>query len=110
MKLPSSEQASVPEKKLTGYLLSETHAVGRFKARFFRNLGFNDTNVTSLRREIINLAQLEDVRDVETSNYGTKYIVEGAIMTPIGKSAKIITVWIIEKGKTQPIFVTAYPA
>jgi|SRR3989344_9171935 len=110
MKLPSSEQAVVPEKKLTGYILSETHAVGRFKAKFFRQLGFNETNVDSLRKEIINLAQTQEVKGVETSIYGTKYIVEGTIMTPIGKSVKIRTVWIVEKGKDQPIFVTVYPA
>ena len=40
MKLPRSLEAIVPERKLTGYLLSETHPVGRAKAKFFRALGF----------------------------------------------------------------------
>lgn len=109
MKLPNLEQATVPEKKLTDYLLSETHAVGKFKAKFFRSLGFNETNVNLLRKEIINLAKSGDIGDVIPSNYGTKYILEGVIMTPIGKSVKIRTVWIIENNNTQPIFITAYP-
>lgn len=38
MKLP--EPHVVDRVKVTGYLLSETHAVGRFKSRIFRALGF----------------------------------------------------------------------
>ena len=110
MKLPGVDKAIVPEKKLTEYLLSETHAVGRFKARFFRSLGFNETNVELLQKEILNLANSNNIEDIEQSDYGTKYILEGAIKTPIGKGVKIKTVWIIEKGKSQPIFITAYPA
>ena len=109
MKLPNSEQAIVPEKKLIGYILSETHAVGKFKARFFRDLGFNETNVVVLRKELLNLAKYNEVKSFEQSNYGTKYIVDGSILTPRKQSVKIRTVWIIEKGKTGPIFVTAYP-
>ncbi len=109
MKLPNSEQAIVPEKKLTEYLLSETHAVGKFKARFFRRLGFDLTNASLLQKEIMNLVQVQDVENIIPSNYGTKYIVKGAIKTPIGESVRIKTVWIIEKNQTQPIFITAYP-
>lgn len=39
MKLPRNREAIVPELKLTDYLLSETHPVGRAKAKFFRALG-----------------------------------------------------------------------
>ena len=83
--------------------------MGRFKARFFRSLGFNETNVELLQKEILNLANSNNIEDIEQSDYGTKYILEGAIKTPIGKGVKIRTVWIIEEGETQPIFVTAYP-
>lgn len=110
MKLPNSEQASVSEQKLTDYLLSETHAVGKFKAKFFRGLGFDETNPNLFQKEILNLAQSQDVENLVPSNYGTKYIVQGDIKTPLGKSVKIRTVWIIEKNHTIPIFITAYPA
>jgi hypothetical protein len=36
MKLPTRENAFVPPSKLKDYLLSETHVVGRSKAKFFR--------------------------------------------------------------------------
>lgn len=109
MKLPNSKQAIVPEKKLVGYLLSETHALGRFKARFFRGLGFNETNVELFRKELFNLVTSNETKSFEQSNYGTKYIVDGSLLTPSKQSVKIRTVWIIEKDGINPVFVTAYP-
>jgi len=46
MRLPNGTNAYVPREKLVEYLLSETHAVGKSKARFFRGFGFDETNVT----------------------------------------------------------------
>ena len=40
MLLPNAELAEIDPQKLHGYLLSKTHPVGRFKARFFAALGY----------------------------------------------------------------------
>ena len=40
MLLPNVDQALVPEKKITEYLLSFTHEDGRHKAEFFTGFGF----------------------------------------------------------------------
>jgi hypothetical protein len=56
MQLPNSLQAYILPEKLTDYLLSETHVVGKAKATFFRKLGFNETNVHLLERELLTLA------------------------------------------------------
>lgn len=40
MLLPNREKAYVPERKLTSYLLSLTHPVGKSKAQFFYRHGF----------------------------------------------------------------------
>ena len=40
MLLPSAHLAEIDPQKLHGYLLSKTHPVGRFKARFFAALGY----------------------------------------------------------------------
>lgn len=45
MRVPNRDHAYVPERKLTGYLLSRSHPVGTSKARFFRGLGFDESNV-----------------------------------------------------------------
>ncbi len=52
----------------------------------------------------------EAIREIKDSPYGTKHIIKGMLSTPKGTSAIVETVWIIESGKRQPRFVTAYPA
>jgi len=41
MKLPNLERAFVRPEKITRYLLSVDHPVGRHKARFFIDFGFS---------------------------------------------------------------------
>ncbi len=109
MKLPNSNGAVVPREKLTAYLLSKTHPVGRAKASFFRLIGYDETNADDLAAELIRLAGAEEVVQSEASPFGTKYVVEGLIAGPLG-SAGVRTVWIIETGTVIPRFVTAYPS
>ena len=49
----------------------------------------------------------EEHRD--DSAYGTKYVIVGAIESPLGRMVTILTVWIIDSGTTAPRFVTARP-
>jgi hypothetical protein len=43
IQLPHCFQAYIPSENLSAYLLSETHAVEKAKATFFRALGFHPT-------------------------------------------------------------------
>jgi hypothetical protein len=110
MRLPNRDQAYVPSPKLNSYLLSETHTVGKSKAKFFRAFGFTETNVDVLEQGLLTIAQTEPVIEVLASRYGTKYIIEGSLETPSGVVVKVRTVWIIETGDQRPRFVTAHPA
>jgi len=110
MNLPNVENAIVPPDKLTGYLLSRSHLVGRWKANFFRSMGFNETNVNELKDALIEIAKTGEVKSVTTSPFGVKYVVEGKIVAPHGKASAILTVWVIESGEAGPRLVTAYPA
>jgi len=109
MKLPNRENAYIPASKLKGYLLSETHAAGRSKAKFLRSLGFDDANIELLERGLFAIAQTQEVSAESSSPHGTKYIIEGSLQTPSGKTVKLRTVWIIDKDHDQPRFVTAIP-
>ncbi|MBW1759683.1 MAG: hypothetical protein JRI88_05115, partial [Deltaproteobacteria bacterium] len=62
MKLPNYKQTHVPEQKLTEYLLSETHAVGKTKARFFRTLGYSKANADQLRSALLMIAQYYEIK------------------------------------------------
>ena len=109
MKLPKRENAYIPPSKLHDYLLSKTHSVGRWKARFFGALGFEEMNVDVLEQRLIAIAHSEDVKDVVPSAHGTKYAIEGLLQTPAGGFVQVRTVWIIDVGQDRPRFVTAYP-
>lgn len=94
---------------MIGYLLSETHPTGKFKAKFFIRLGFSPDNPEQLEAQLYVIAQSEPVVEIVRSPFGTKYIVDGETEAPRGKKAFIRTVWIIEHGSDEPRFVTAYP-
>ncbi|TRU84144.1 MAG: hypothetical protein EWV76_05750 [Microcystis novacekii Mn_MB_F_20050700_S1] len=109
MLLPNRENAFIQPEKLTNYLLSETHSIGKSKAKFFRELGFNEKNVTLLEQELSKIVKNQDITEVINTEHGTKYIIIGTINTPKNKSVAILTVWIIDLGKDTPRFVTARP-
>lgn len=107
--LPHRDKAYIPPRKVSAYLLSETHAVGKSKAKFFRRLGYNETTSEDLIQRLIGIAQTEPVIEIKLSPYGTKYVIDGTLQTPRGIVVKIRTVWIIETGDNVPRFVTAHP-
>jgi hypothetical protein len=109
MVMPNSEKAWVAEQKLRGYLLSTTHSVGEAKARFFRSFGYNDDNIELLERDLLRIAHLQEVVQVTGSPFGEKYVIDGELQTPIGRTVTVRTVWIIEAEDDIPRFVTAHP-
>ena len=109
MKLPNFQNAVVPTDKLANYLLSEIHPVGRPKALFLTKLGYDDRDTGVLARDLLTIAHVEDVSNIQSSDFGTKYIIEGMIQTPNGATVAMRTVWIIELNNPHPRLVTAYP-
>jgi len=109
MKIPNAEAAYVEPSKLTEYLLSVTHPVGRSKAVFFRTLGFADKSVVELEQGLVAIAKTAEVVDAERAEYGMKYTIDGPMDTPGGRVVHVRTVWIIDPGEERPRFVTAYP-
>jgi hypothetical protein len=109
MKLPNLAQATVPEEKITGYLLSSTHRDGKHKAAFFMLFGFRLEAWQELATALLNHARQHDVVREEPSPFGMRYVVEGPLLAPDGRSPNVRAVWFIETGHGQPRFVTAYP-
>ena len=56
------------------------------------------------------IAKSDKVIQEISSRYGTKYIIDGEIATPLGITARLRTVWVVESQDERPRFVTAYPA
>ena len=109
MRLPYGDEAVVPLRKLTEYLLSESHPTGSSKAAFFRNLGFDEAGVSLFEDGLLAIARGGDVIEVVPSPHGIKYVVDGGIQTPRGTAAVVRTIWIVESDQRRPRFVTAYP-
>lgn len=109
MKLPNNENAYVPLAKLLDYLLSETHSVGKSKAKLLRSVGFDETNVQMLKKGLLDIAYTQDVAEVIATPHGVKYVIDGDMPTPVGIVIKMRTIWITDKGLERPRFVTAYP-
>lgn len=109
MKLPNSENALIPREKVRDYLLSRSHLVGRSKAQFFFSLGYSTEHWQRLANDIRQLAVSAQVARTDRTEYGQKYEVRGQVEGPSGRTASIVTAWIVLHGESVPRFVTAYP-
>jgi hypothetical protein len=109
MELPNKSKAYISPNKIKDYLLSESHAVGKSKAKFFRSFGFEETNASHFEQGLIGIAQTKSVTESTETPYGTKYVVDGELETPNGITIYLRTVWIIETGDIIPRLVTAHP-
>jgi hypothetical protein len=98
----------IERRKILDYLLSPIHHVGQYKAEFFQSLGYHQLVWKVLERDIRDLLKGQLLRGGETP-HGTKYTLSGWIIGPNGKSARILTVWIVPPAHNVLRFVTAYP-
>ncbi|GEM88355.1 DUF6883 domain-containing protein [Meiothermus granaticius] len=96
----------MPLSKLTEYLLSPTHPVGRHKARFFRALGFSPEAPLHLGEALKQQARAALEVQTETTPYGHKWVAEGALAGP-AQSAVVRSVWIESGYKAR--LITVYP-
>lgn len=109
MRVSSQQKVIIPKSKLTDYLLSETHPVGKWKSRFFQSLGYDSRAVDALDASLREILRLGAASEAVEGKHGIKYLIDGTITGPGGLSAAIRTIWIVEKGDNVLRFVTAYP-
>lgn len=72
MQLPNREHAYGSPKKLREYLLSDSHPVGRFKAKVFTSLGFTEQHLNDLQEDLLAIAYMSEVREERQGSYGRK--------------------------------------
>ena len=109
MRLPDGDRAEVPDEKLTGYLLSESHPIGRWKSDFFARFGYTARNAAALRGALLKLAAESEVTETVATPHGTKFVVDGYIVGAAGSRVGLRTIWITPDVGSRPRFVTAYP-
>lgn len=108
MMLPGGNQAFVDHSKISDYLLCESHPDGRGKASFFMRFGFRPMQWEDLAEALRAVGASNRVVGVVESAYGKRYIVDGPLKAPDGRTPMIRTVWIVES-EHPPRLVTAYP-
>jgi hypothetical protein len=109
VQLPNLDTALIEEHKIVEYLLNPRHSEGASKARFFGSLGFSAADWEQLADALRQVAHSWPVTKVMESSHGRKYIIEGVISSPAGRSGSIRTVWITDEANDSPRLVTAYP-
>jgi hypothetical protein len=109
LRLPNAKKARVERGKVVDYLLSESHPDGRSKAAFFLRFGFDQRHWHGLAEALRTHGAANEITRTETSDYGTRYTVDGIIETPDGRNPMIRTIWIIDNANSEPQLVTAHP-
>jgi hypothetical protein len=106
-KLPNLDKLVVEEAKIKAYLLSETNSDGKYD--FYIAFGFTPERWETLKTARIRHAITHDVKQTLETPHGIKYIIEGELQAPDGRTPQVRAVWIVDTGKDAPRLVTAYP-
>ncbi len=109
MQIPNADRAVIDPAKLHGYLLSRNHPVGRFKATFFLTLGYTSEGWRQLEADLRGQHLSQAATREEKTRYGQKYAIRATLVGPSGRSAEMVSVWVVRTGEEFPRFLTAYP-
>ena len=94
MKLPDARLAIVEQEKIQDYLLNAMHPDNGGKAAFFLALGFSRDDWPMLAAAFRKMAGRYQVAKSVASPHGRKYVLDGEIETPSGKTPRVRTVWV----------------
>ena len=83
--------------------------MGRFKARFFRALGFSAERWPELEAALRAQHLTQPVESTEVGPFGESSTIRATLTGPGGEASVVVSVWFRGKGATTPHFVTAYP-
>lgn len=102
-------QAVIDERKLTDYALKMDDAKSRDKAVAFRDaLGYTLVNYKTLVDDVLNNLCRYPAKSKGNQIYGCLYEVVMPITGPNGRTARVLTAWIIEWGNEVPRLTSIY--
>jgi hypothetical protein len=109
-RLPRATEARIDARKLRDYALNPEHGTGRFKARFFAQMGYSAADWQRLEQDIRDQHLSEPAEAGQPSPFGQKYTITAPLQGPTGPARQVTTVWIIRQGEDVPDLVTIEPA
>lgn len=96
------KNAVIPEAKLTKYALDPEHPKGKDKARVFQSaLGYNQSNYKGLLENISRNLESAPAYFKSSTLYGEKYEVVLWLQGPNGKTANVLTAWMLKDGEAR---------
>ena len=108
-RLPNAEAVLIQQEKISGYLLCLSHPVGSSKARFFRGFGFTPDAWEIFAHALKQICLTSNVVEFERTAFGTRFVIDGVLLSPDGRNPVVRTVWFIDTGREIPHLVTAHP-
>lgn len=108
--LPNAERAVIATAKLREYALNPNHDSGKYKAEFFRQMGYTQENWQMLERDIREQHLRSEAQPGQPSRHGAKYTITAPLQGPTGTARQVTTVWILRVGQDFPELVTIEPA
>jgi len=113
--LPNYSYAVIAREKLEKYCLDPGHvsrpfgkSAGKDKARVFKALlGFEQSHWELLKDRILQALPYHEAIVHEEDEYGKRYTVQVEITGPNGRTAVVLTGWIIRVGTDYPSLTTA---
>jgi hypothetical protein len=107
--LPNAHLAVVEGQKVRDYILNPAHPDNGGKAQFFMAMGFTADAWEQLADALREMAGTVHITSRSDSVHGEKFVLEGDLNTPSGKTPRVRSVWIIDRGSQALRLVTVYP-
>lgn len=108
MSLPNANRAFIDDRKLMDYCLSESHPIGKHKAKVFKSaLGFSIEHFQQLKDAILQAILESEANFTESNQYGELYVVDVEVENPPQK-ALIRTSWIVRFDENFPRLTSCY--
>ena len=107
--LPNADKIIIEREKIVNYLLNPEHRIGASKARFFGEFGFCAEKWEVLADALRIHGQIHEVKKIHETGFGPRYVVEGKLNTPDGRTPHVRSVWQFDKDAVAPRLITAYP-
>ena len=108
MRIPNAENAFIDDRKLIDYCLSESHPIGKHKARIFKSaLNYAMADFEELKNAILKEVARNTAVLAGSNDYGTLYVVDVVLTNP-PKRAKVRTSWIVRIQEDFPRLTSCY--
>jgi hypothetical protein len=99
----------VDPHKVRDYLLSPAHPVGRFKAAYFSQLGYEQLDWLRLQRDLLAIGSADAASRHAATRQGDLFEIAANLEGPRGLAAAVRTIWFVRHGDAAARFITVYP-